>query len=114
MAVSSSFAFVHLYPLQITPANNKSPPIPAGHGFCDLHPCYSQSFINPAYPGFAEHRQPGYQFRNILGSEEFTPRFSSRRGIHSHQIFVGITESINIGILLVTQFQVRDSIKQFY
>ena len=56
--------------------------------------------------------QPGQQFRHVSGGEELTTGLACVGGIHGHQVFVGITEGVNIMILYGAKVHVVYAIQQ--
>ena len=68
--------------------------------------------------GLANHGDAGEQFGNFLRGVKLTARFARCRGVHLHQIFVGITEEVD-GIVgkvagCAAQGQVADGFEQLH
>ena len=63
---------------------------------------------------FADGAEAGQQLRNIGGSEILTALFTGIGGIHSHQIFVGITKQVGIDAISREQRHLRYAVQQLY
>ena len=63
---------------------------------------------------FANGAEAGQQLRNIGGSEILTALFTGIGGVHSHQIFVGITKQVGIDAISREQRHLRHAVEQFY
>ncbi len=54
------------------------------------------------------------KLRHLLRGEELTTRLTCTRGIHRHQVFVSITESIDGVVSEITEGKIPDRIQQFH
>lgn len=63
---------------------------------------------------FADGAEAGQQLRNIGGSEILTALFTGIGGVHSHQIFVGITKQVGIAALRGEQRHLRYAVQQLH
>ena len=63
---------------------------------------------------FANGAEAGQQLRNIGGSEILTAFFTGIGGVHSHQIFVGITKQVGIDAISREQRHLRYAVQQLY
>ena len=63
---------------------------------------------------FADGAEAGQQLRNIGGSEILTALFTGIGGVHSHQIFVGITKQVRIDAISREQRHLRYTVQQLH
>ena len=64
--------------------------------------------------GLAESRQTGKEFAHFLWSVLLSAALTSVARIHTHQIFVCITKSINRIVLIVAEVHLLNATKEFH
>ena len=66
------------------------------------------------HPRLAHHGDPRQHLRDLLGREEFATRLARTRGIHRHQVLVGIPEQVNRVIPEIPQREVTNRVQQLH
>ena len=61
----------------------------------------------------AHKGQAAKQIADLLRCEELTTRLARSAGVHGHEELVGITKSVDAVVLVVAEFHIADTIKQF-
>lgn len=91
---------------------------PNENGQKSLYQSRNGFIIDLVDPGLAHHRQARQQLGNLLRGVKLAARFARGRGVHLHQIFVGIAEQVNMvarkAARTVGERQIAHSIQQLH
>ena len=63
--------------------------------------------------GFSHRTDSGQQFRHIGRRKELAAGFSGRRGVHGHQVFVGVAKGIDVVIFHIAKVHVGNAVQEF-
>ena len=63
--------------------------------------------------GFPDRAKPCQKLGHIGRREKFAARLARIGGVHGHQIFISITEGVNVVILHITKVHIRHADEQF-
>ena len=64
--------------------------------------------------GLAHHRDPRQQLGDLLRGEELTAGLACARGVHRHQVLVGVAERVDGVAVEVAEVQVADGVEQLH
>ena len=68
--------------------------------------------VDLVHRGLADHRKPGQQFRDLLRGVILPAGLACLRGIHAHEVFVGVPEKVDRVVLEITQRQIADRVQE--
>ena len=82
------------------------------HRFQQQRPRPAGGVVHLVHLGLAHGAQPGQQFRHIGGGKELPAGLARVAGVHRHQVFVGVAESVDVVVAHIAQLHVVHAVQQ--